>query len=43
MKPGEGFAQVLSNDEKLAEGEYIPKLDIGRCKNEKPPLGYRFR
>ena len=28
MKPGEGFAQVLSNDEKLAEGEYIFLIDI---------------
>jgi len=28
MKPGEGFAQVLSNDEKLGEGEYIFLIDI---------------
>jgi hypothetical protein len=28
MKPGEGFAQVLSNDGKLGEGEYIFLIDI---------------
>jgi hypothetical protein len=27
MKPGEGLAQVLSNDGKLGEGKLIPLID----------------
>jgi hypothetical protein len=27
MKPGEGLAQVLSNDGKLGEGKLIPLVD----------------